>query len=147
MGWSGSDYQDSGYMGQSSYSSNNATIVYSAPGSANVLVTWNFGFTGPNPFGVQSPAVHDTYGTSAGIDNDLGTAGASHNGQKLLTFSGNDTFTISFNPNIWGIDSANNGALVGTVSLNFQPVPIPASILLFGPGLVGLAAIRRRFKK
>ncbi len=27
------------------------------------------------------------------------------------------------------------------------PVPIPGALLLFGPGLVGLAAIRRRFKK
>ena len=29
----------------------------------------------------------------------------------------------------------------------FSAVPIPSAILLFGPGLVGLAAIRRRFKK
>jgi hypothetical protein len=28
-----------------------------------------------------------------------------------------------------------------------RPVPVPATILLLGPGLVGLAAIRRRFKK
>ena len=27
------------------------------------------------------------------------------------------------------------------------PVPVPPTLLLFGPGLVGLAAIRRRFKK
>lgn len=27
------------------------------------------------------------------------------------------------------------------------PAPLPASMLLFGPGLVGLAALRRRFKK
>ncbi len=28
-----------------------------------------------------------------------------------------------------------------------SPVPVPASLLLFGPGLAGLATIRRRFKK
>jgi len=27
------------------------------------------------------------------------------------------------------------------------PVPLPGALLLFAPGLVGLAAVRRRFKK
>lgn len=34
----------------------------------------------------------------------------------------------------------------GTILPN-RPVPIPGAILLFGPGLLGLAAVRRRFKK
>ena len=31
--------------------------------------------------------------------------------------------------------------------LDVTPVPIPSALLLFGPGLIGLAAVRRRFKK
>ena len=31
--------------------------------------------------------------------------------------------------------------------LSSSPVPIPGALLLFGPGLLGLAAVRRRFKK
>jgi probable HAF family extracellular repeat protein len=46
----------------------------------------------------------------------------------------------------WGTDPS--GAIAGFTG---QPitaaVPVPASLLLFGPGLAGLAAIRRRFKK
>ena len=37
-----------------------------------------------------------------------------------------------------------HGLTVGAAGL--APVPIPGALLLFGPGLVGLAAIRRRFK-
>jgi hypothetical protein len=33
------------------------------------------------------------------------------------------------------------------ISYDVQPVPIPGAILLFAPGLAGLIAIRRRFKK
>jgi hypothetical protein len=36
---------------------------------------------------------------------------------------------------------------VDNVTYQGSAVPIPGALLLFGPGLVGLAAIRRRFKK
>jgi hypothetical protein len=34
-----------------------------------------------------------------------------------------------------------------TVEQTAAPVPLPATLLLFGPGLAGLAALRKRFKK
>ena len=42
----------------------------------------------------------------------------------------------------------NNFTLVAESGHNYlSSVPIPGAIFLLGPGLVGLAAIRRRFKK
>ncbi len=35
----------------------------------------------------------------------------------------------------------------GNIATEVDPAPIPGAILLFAPGLVGLAAIRRRFGK
>jgi len=34
-----------------------------------------------------------------------------------------------------------------SVTTTINPVPVPSAVLLFAPGLVGLAAMRRRFKK
>jgi hypothetical protein len=36
---------------------------------------------------------------------------------------------------------------VDNVSVTMAPVPLPSAMLLFAPGLAGLAAIRRRFRK
>ena len=37
--------------------------------------------------------------------------------------------------------------LAGTITYDYTPVPIPGALLLFGPGLMGLAAIRKRVKQ
>jgi len=51
-------------------------------------------------------------------------------------------------PATWVL-SANNSGMTQSFSMStgVSSVPVPAAILLFGPGLVGLAAMRRRFKK
>jgi hypothetical protein len=60
--------------------------------------------------------------------------------------------------NIWGngpssytlfyLSATSYGpAPYGTVTIAPAPVPIPAALLLFGPGLFGLAAMRRRLTK
>jgi hypothetical protein len=49
----------------------------------------------------------------------------------------------------YGAGGEANGsvALAGTITYDYTPAPIPGAILLFGPGLAGLAAIKRRFKR
>ena len=42
---------------------------------------------------------------------------------------------------------SSNSSFVPYLDVNPAAVPLPSAILLFGPGLVGLAAIRRRLKK
>jgi hypothetical protein len=60
----------------------------------------------------------------------------------------NDAATIQ----ILGVFDASgnpisNYTLTTGSDYNYASVPLPPSLLLFGPGLVGLAAVRRRFKK
>ena len=40
-----------------------------------------------------------------------------------------------------------NSGIVPYLELTYNQVPVPASLLLFGPGFAGLALLRRRFKK
>jgi hypothetical protein len=58
-------------------------------------------------------------------------------GQLLGANNGTELSLINF----------SSGILGGTATFNATPVPLPSALLLFGPGLVGLAGIRRRFKK
>jgi len=65
---------------------------------------------------------------------DFGTLSA---GSHMLMFAGTATYA----------QYGDTSAFLDNVSLGARPVPLPSAFLLFGPGLVGLAAIRRRFKK
>ena len=66
---------------------------------------------------------------------------------------GSNSFLIITQPNIAYVTMAGTGNYftIDDFSADFvtgrPTVPLPASVLLFGPGLVGLAAVKRRFKK
>ncbi|MCE5262202.1 MAG: VPLPA-CTERM sorting domain-containing protein [Deltaproteobacteria bacterium] len=80
-------------------------------------------------FGLDNSITFTITGTgiTAASFDFLNTANAAHVGAHLA-----------------GIPGGLSGA-VGDVNLN--PVPIPAAVWLLGSGLLGLVAIRRRFKK
>lgn len=62
----------------------------------------------------------------------------------VFTATGTST-TLTFASGDAAVGGTYYGPVVGNVSA--AAVPLPSAFLLFGPGLAGLAAIRRRFKK
>ena len=48
---------------------------------------------------------------------------------------------------IYGFDGPTGSTSFSVNNVTYSSVPIPPAFVLFGPGLVGLAAIRRRFKR
>jgi hypothetical protein len=53
------------------------------------------------------------------------------------------------NINFWdqGQFEASNLDALNNIYAKFAPVPVPAAVWLFGSGLIGLVAVRKRFKK
>ena len=66
-------------------------------------------------------------------------------GPQLTFTAASQSTTLIFTDTTIGGGSANWG--LDAVTVNMAPVPVPPGLLLLGPGLVGLAAVRRRFKK
>lgn len=78
--------------------------------------------------------------------NDLGSF-AYGSGDAVTGPNGPVSFTPGSN---FSIIAFSGGQIIGqgtSVETSPSSVPIPGALMLLGPGLVGLAAIRRRFKK
>jgi hypothetical protein len=67
------------------------------------------------------------------------TNGLTQNYTATVSTDAGDTLVVT-------ADAGNSGE-VKITDISASAVPIPGAILLFGPGLVGLAAIRKRFKR
>jgi hypothetical protein len=75
---------------------------------------------------------------------------AQYQGAGPLSFQaalGPYTSSASFTPGTLAV--GGNGLVNGdvTIAYAYAPVPLPATFLLFGSGLAGLAAVRKRLKK
>jgi hypothetical protein len=136
---------------------NNGTFMYvwgpSSPNSngANNLIFAGFGST-------DYLAITKTGGgafTLSSIDMSISwyDSNASEtilvNGSPITLFQGIQTYALNLSDvrqvNITGVPSLSGYWLAENVT--YSAVPLPGALLLFGPGLVGLAAVRRRFKK
>ncbi|MCX5805966.1 MAG: VPLPA-CTERM sorting domain-containing protein [Proteobacteria bacterium] len=101
---------------------------------------WNGGYA--NTISGDTVQVYSGYGTPypylpTRVDKQLFTfTDAQYNGRTLESITITDT----------GAEGTHRAFLYG-VTVASSAVPIPGALWLFGPGLVSLAAIRRRFRK
>ena len=116
-------------VGLSDLSSFTNTVTFSAPFGTS---TYNFGKGDITSFaydyGAGSPSLSLTTGVVNGSNPQL----------TPLYFSVTNNYAVVYNV---------SGFPLGSSTIILSAVPLPATLLLFGPGLVGLAAVRRRFKK
>lgn len=140
----GAGYTSDAFMGQTKAKSNSASINYFAASNLDVLVDWNFDYTGSNPFGLSN--VNIAGGPFISLGN-YGIAGHHQGNTSFSLFAGN-TYTIEtfFNPNVGGFIGNVNGELAGTINFRFGQASVPESsgVALFGIGLLGLGLARRR---
>jgi hypothetical protein len=115
---------------------------FTVPTGGQYLLTW-YDNAPPYPYEYQwyTASIIDATGHAAAtVDIDDHFAAAWHGQMLSVNLSSGQQYTLKF-------ESGHLLTALDNVSLSPSSVPIPSALLLFGTGLVGLAAIRRRFKK
>jgi hypothetical protein len=133
--------------------SNYLHVQYNASGSTPLHMAWDFGYSGSSTTGLGKLYILDAGRADLAWLGGNPIVPTSYSGNQDFTLvSGTHNIYVYFMPAAsWGAGGLPGpglqGMLNGTISLSFgaQPVPIPPALLLFAPGLAGIAVLRRRF--
>lgn len=155
IGMHGNDYAGNAYIGAYGNQFDNSGIIHyyaDAPKTATAVFDYEISSPGTDTYGnlvtfgmgpisINSPS--HNYALDDGPDSQP-TAGHYRSEITFNLFTGDNVFSVSFLPNASGPVGWLDGQFAGTVAFNFAPVPVPATLWLFGSGFIGLAGLARR---
>jgi hypothetical protein len=124
-------------------------IDYTAPGNATIAI-----------FDLSTDYVSVTLGDLGEDQDDLFLKaydssnlliGSAYFDNPLGSFAGTTLSVSSPIANIawvefYGVGSRNNSIYWDNFTFNMTPVPVPATLILLGTGLIGLAGIRKKYR-
>jgi len=120
--------------------------TYGISGVSGLIITGVYDHVTASPVPLATPVTEFTSATGGqfSILYNGSVVSTYYNGALLGTFtpgwSGPQPFKIV------GGDNPNGTTTFTVTNFTVSSVPLPPALLLFGPGLLGLAAVRRRFK-